>query len=105
MRKCGKLRCQICKYVEEGNEFEEGKRKFYIDYSFDCDSEGVIYLISCVKFRKNYVGSTITSFKKRFNNHKSSINRYGRGQRKIEYMLVTIIDKTNINEPTQREGF
>ena len=25
--------------------------------------------------------------------------------RGIEDMLVTIIDKTNINEPTQREGF
>ena len=27
------------------------------------------------------------------------------GHRGIEEMLVTIIDKTNINEPTQREGF
>ena len=88
----------------------------------------MIYLISCVKCGKNYLGSTITSFRKRFNNHKSSINRYGRGQRGqrgqrgmagehlyahffemghrgIEDMLVTIIDQTNTNEPTQREGF
>ena len=27
------------------------------------------------------------------------------GHRGIEDILVTIIDKTNVNEPTQREGF
>ena len=48
--------------------------------SIDCDSEGVFYLISCTKCRKNYVGSTITSFRKRFNNHKRSLVRYGKGQ-------------------------
>ena len=29
----------------------------------------------------------------------------GKGQRGIEDILVTIIDKTNVNEATQREGF
>ena len=33
MRKCGKSRCQICKYVKEGCEFNEGSRKFYINYA------------------------------------------------------------------------
>ena len=42
MRKCDKSRCQICKYVKEGCEFNEGSRKFYINFAFDCDSEGVI---------------------------------------------------------------
>ena len=78
MRKCGKSRCQICKYVKEGCEFNEGSRKFYINFAFDCDSEGVIYLISCAKCGKKFVGSTITSFRKRVNNHKSSMNRYER---------------------------
>jgi hypothetical protein len=30
-----------------------------------------------------YVGCTITSFRLRFNNHKSSLNRYGQGIRNI----------------------
>ena len=38
MRKCGKSRCQICKYVKEGCEFNEGSRKFYIISAFDCDT-------------------------------------------------------------------
>ena len=46
-------------------------------------TQGVIYLISCKKCRKQYVGSTITSFRYRFNNHKSSLTRFGRGQRGI----------------------
>ena len=78
MRKCGKSRCQICKYVKEGCEFNEDSRKFYINFASDCDSEGVIYLISCAKCGKKYIGSTITSFRKRFNNHNSSMNRYER---------------------------
>ena len=72
--------------------------------------------------KKNYVGSTITSFRKRFNNHKSSLVRYGKGQtgisgehlyahfyeeghESIENMIVKIIDKTSINELTIRKGF
>ena len=45
--------------------------------------ECMIYLISCAKGGKKCVGSTITSFIKRFNNHKSSMNRYGNRQRGI----------------------
>ena len=119
MKKCGKSRCKVCGFMEEGRDFEGHGNKFKINYPFDCDSEGVVYLISCTKCRKNYVGSTITSFRKRFNNHKSSLVRYGKGQRGIsgehlyahfyeeghegiENMIVKIIDKTNINEPTTR---
>ena len=122
MKKCGKSRCKVCGFVEEGRNLEEHGDKFKINYLFDCDSEGVVYLISCTKCIKNYVGSTITSFRKRFNNHKSSLVRYGKGQRGIsgehlyahfyeeghegiENMAVKIIDKTNINEPTTREEF
>ena len=122
MKKCGKSRYKVCGFVEEGGDFEGHGNKFKINYPFDCDSEGMVYLISCTKCRKNYVGSTITSFRKRFNNHKSSLVRYGKGQRGIpgehlcahfyeeghegiENMDVRIIDKTNINEPATREGF
>ena len=43
MKKCGKSRCQICKFVEEGKSFCDGlgNRKCYINYDFDCDSAGI----------------------------------------------------------------
>ena len=104
----------FCSFVE--------KHTFCINYHFDCDSQGVIYLISCKKCGKQYVGSTITSFRYRFNNHKSSLTRFGREQRGIcgEHLYshffskghsgltdvsVPIIDKTDIGDPTTREGF
>ena len=115
MSKCSKKRCQICNYVEEGKEFFEEEVKYYINYNFDCDSALVIYLIYC-----GY--STITSFRKRFNSHKSSMNRHGRGEtgRAGEHLYahfinqghngmqdvkVKIIDKTNVACPTRRERF
>ena len=95
MKKCGKLRCKICAFVEEGCKFENGNRKFRINYSFDCDSEGVVYLILCKQCKKKYVGSTITSFRKRFNNHKSSIIRYGKvnGEYRESICMHTFMEK------------
>ena len=48
MFKCGKNRCKICA-VTVGDKFKSNAegRSFYINHCFDCDSEGVIYLISC----------------------------------------------------------
>ena len=54
MKKCGKSRCQICSYVEEAEEFEYGNKKYWINYPFDCDSEGVIYVIRCGEYY-NYI--------------------------------------------------
>ena len=122
MKKCDKARCQICNFVVETQKFEHNGHTYWINYSFDCDSIGVIYLLKCARCFKVYVGSTITTFRKMFNNHKSSLRKYGQG---ISHMAdehlyahffgeeheglvdlrVIIIDKTNMNDPTQREAF
>ena len=77
-------------------------------------------MIKCKICLKIYVG--ITAFRKRCNNHKSSINRYARGQRGIpgehlyvhffqsdtngmKDLSVMIIDKTDVKDPTWKEGF
>ena len=65
MKKCGKSRCKICTFVEEGREFGRNNKKYLINLSFNCNSEGVIYLISSKKYRKNYVKSAVTSFSKK----------------------------------------
>ena len=120
MKKCGKSRCQICKFVKEGRIVGNGlgNREHYTNYDFDCDSAGIVYLIECKKSAKQYIGSTITSFRKRFTNHKSSLFRYGRDQRGIpgkhlyaqffgedhhglDNIMVSIIDKTDISKPVE----
>ena len=44
---CGKARCKVCKFVETGSMFVGNveKRSFHINHTFDCDSQGVVYLI------------------------------------------------------------
>ena len=79
----------------------------------------------CGKCSKQYVGSTITAFRLRFNNHKSSINRFPKGQRglsgqhlyehffeegysSLNDFRAQIIDVTDVNiyyKPTERECF
>ena len=51
-----------------------------INFTFDCDSEGVVYVMICKTCRKVYVGSTITSSGQRLNNQKSSATRYSTDQ-------------------------
>ena len=98
------------------------KQSFHINHSFDCDSQGVVYLIRCKRCGKQYVGSTTKPFRLRFNNRKSSLKRYERGRRGIcrehmyahffedepiglGYVSVKIIDVTDVRYPTAREGF
>ena len=45
MRKWGKKRPQICTLVDEGDQAEDMGSTFYINHSFHCDSEGLVYLI------------------------------------------------------------
>ena len=67
------------------------------------------------------MGSTITAFRLRFNNHKSSINRFSKGQSLSGQHLyehffeeghsglndfrAQVIDVTDVNKPTERESF
>ena len=43
----------------ETQKFEHNGHTYWINYSFDCDSIGVIYLLKCARCFKVYVGSTI----------------------------------------------
>ena len=62
-----------------------------------------------MKCDKQYVGSTVTAFRKRFNNHKSSLNLYSHfyteGHSGIKDFSVQVIDVTDVNNPTERESF
>ena len=124
MFKCEDKRCKVCDSVVVGNTFRSlvSGRIFHINHRFNCGSPGVVHLITCKKCDKQYVGNTVTPFRKRFNNHKSSLNRFGKGQKEIcgkhlyshfyteghlgiKDLSVMIIDVTNVNNPTERESF
>jgi len=76
--KCGGKRCRVCNFLKTGREFRSTvtNKKYVINFDLDCNSDFVVYLITCSMCSKQYVGSTINSFRKRFNNHKSRLNKH-----------------------------
>ena len=80
--RCGKSRCQLCRFMSEGNSFRSNVSgsEFKISSRYTCDSSGVVYLLGCKVCGKQYVGSTFTSFRVRFNNYKSASRRYSKGE-------------------------
>ena len=67
--------------MSEGSSFRcnVSGREYDIDSDFNCDSSGVVYLLGCKVCDKQYVGSTFTSFRARFNNYKSSSRKFSSG--------------------------
>ena len=52
------------------------EKRYSINYSLNCNSCNVIYLITCGKCGLQYVGSTTTKFRLRFNNHKARLKKH-----------------------------
>ena len=80
---CGRSNCDICKILESGDQFESTitKKKYHISFPFDFNSCYLVYLLTCKVCLKQYVGSTLTRFRLRFNQYKSNIKLYGEGRR------------------------
>ena len=76
--KCTDKRCRVCDYLVEGTRFISGVtgKSYIINFDMGCNSDHVIYLISCARCAMQYVGSTINKFRIRFNNHKSRLNSH-----------------------------
>ena len=49
-------------------------------YVYICIYLCIIYLVTCKVCQKQYVGSTITTSRKRFNQYKSNIKLYSKGR-------------------------
>ena len=123
--KCNKKNCEICDIVVAGDEFRSSYngKTFKINFPFDCNSQNVIYLLTCKHCLKQYVGSTITKFRQRFNQYKSNFNIYQQGRRDLQQLFliehfftehhtgsyhditVQIIDHCNPNDSEAREDF
>ena len=78
---CGKARCRVCDHMITDTEIILSPSGCKLrPGSFNCDTCNVVYLITCSLCPNiQYIGQTSTSFRLRFNNHKSSIrlNRSG----------------------------
>ena len=52
------------------------KKEYKINFAFNCDSSNVVYLFDCVVCGFQYVGSTSTPFRYRFNNYKACYRKF-----------------------------
>ena len=91
---CGNRRCQVCKYLEPGERFTSYRtgKSYTINYELDCNSSNVVYLLSCKVCHAQYVGSTTTKFRLRFNNHKARFRAHSRLLLRVETRMIFCID-------------
>ena len=70
MHRCNKP-CKICHHVNVTKDFRGNQtdERFKMTGEFNCNTVGVIYLISCNKCSKQYVGQTYRKFQVRIKEH------------------------------------
>ena len=124
--RCGDRRCQVCKHLKIGDSFtlKRTEKQYSINFDLNCNSTNVVYLLSCKVCGVQYVESTTTRFRLRFNNHKSRIRAHsrlslddkfrddliyqhicGRAHNGIEDVSIQLIDQVNNgNDLLDREG-
>lgn len=72
---CYHALCKCCSHILKTSTYRDSKglNVHYIDDIFNCNSSDVVYLITCLKCNKLYVGQTKRMLKERLNNHRSDI--------------------------------
>ena len=74
MQPCSKP-CNVCPYIQKTNSFSssQNKQSFPLKGLFTCSTTGVIYLVSCLRCKTQYVGQTGRKFHDRMMEHLKSI--------------------------------
>jgi group I intron endonuclease len=102
----------LCPYINTSKEIisAQTKEKFVINDLFNCNTKGVIYLTTCTKCNKQYVGQTGRKLKERMKEH--LYNMYKKTEvTGIHYSLpghshwnfkVQVIEKVLPNTPNYR---
>ncbi len=116
LKRCFKP-CDSCPYVITSKEFysTQTNEKFQITGSFNCNTEGVIYLITCTKCNVQYVGQTGRRFVDRVKEHLYYIRKkkeatgthFSTDNHSNSDMKVQIIEKVmpnSINMRLERES-
>ena len=115
--------CLTCNNLSSTDTFKSTNtgEEFKINHEFNCNSKNVIYLLSCKVCGIQYVGQTRDRFRLRWNNYKSEARRMQLGgqvqQKELhshflmedhdfeEDCSISIIDKTDPQNPTKREQY
>jgi hypothetical protein len=74
MQPCSKP-CNVCPYIQKTKSFtsSHNNQPFQLKGLFTCATTGVIYLVNCLRCKKQYVGQTGRKFHDRMMEHLNSI--------------------------------
>ena len=117
-------RCHTCLNVNGANSFASSvtKEEYKINNCFDCNEKCLIYVLTCKVCLKQDVGKTVDEFRLRWNNYKSNNIKHQRSEPCmqehlfehfneecrhgfLEYVSITLIDKTDPSESLKRENY
>ena len=75
-------RCEVCKNVLATDTFtcSNDQTTYKINNKFDSNEKCLVYLITCNKCSKQYVGKTVDMFRSRWNNYKDNYRKVDRGE-------------------------
>jgi desmoglein 4 len=117
LKRCYKP-CEICPYILNSKEFysTHTNEKFLLKGSFNCNTEGVIYLLTCTKCNAQYVGQTGRRVVDRIKEHLYCIRKkkeatgihFSTGNHSNSDMRVQVIEKVmpnTVNMRLERESF
>lgn len=107
---CLSSRCKTCPFIAKTHFFQSNitHKRYPIREQLTCDSTNIIYLISCKKCPKQYVGETKNKLRTRFNAHRSDIklnrdkpvaNHFNLDDHSIEDLILTPIERIEIDLP------
>lgn len=113
---CHHHRCETCQYFNKDVLFQSSKTKkqYRIRLPFSCTSKNIIYLITCSRCKKQYVGQTTTMLKERINRHTAAIrakknvyiyNHFNFPDHNIFQLTVQVIDTTTTDNLTELERY
>ena len=104
---CMSTRCKTCPFVPTTHWITNTttNKRYPINEHLDCASKNLVYLISCKKCPKQYVGETKNSLRQRFSAHKSDIKlnkdkpvafHFNLEDHSIQDLTITPIESINI---------
>ena len=118
MTKCGKM-CSACPYINTGSEIRIDKGNTWkITKKLTCDTFNCIYLVSCDKCGKNYIGETGRIMKHRLAEHRGYVNNQvlsvstgehfnlpGHSLANIKVTIIEQVKKNDIMYRKEREKY
>ena len=80
IKKCLNVNCVTCPYVSPGREVKctATGENFHINSPVSCDTENVIYCITCKRCQQQYVGQSGNQLSSRIAQHRGYINNYNK---------------------------